>query len=137
MKQLDEYVKKNGVEYSDSLPNNDMLTLAEKELGLVFPKELKDYLLDYGYLICGSIELYGMTARQGLKSDLVTQTKYLHKYYEKTKDLIALENQGEGDYYLVNAQGEIVEFDSETEELIEQGIKFEQYLIKRFEENSF
>lgn len=137
MNQLIDYVASHGVEYSNSLVSDEVIKQAEHEIGIPMGAQLKKYLLDYGYMIYGSIEFYGMTARQGLKSDIVTQTLYMHKYFPKTKDMIALENQGEGDYFLVDKDDKVFEYDSASDELIDLKQNLEQYILKRFEENEY
>lgn len=132
MEKLDKYIRKNGVEYSDSLIVERDLLLIEKEVGVAIGQQLAEYLLTYGYLMFNYVELYGVTARQGLESDLVKQTKYLHKYFGQTKGLIAIENQGEGDYYLVDSQDNVYEFDSEMKELRNAEMQLEDYILNRF-----
>ena len=63
---------------------------------------------------------------------MIKQTEYLHKYFAKTNGLIALENQVEGDYYLVNSNDQVFEFDSELYELTDTGIGLEDYILQRF-----
>ena len=42
--------------------------------------QLREYLLSYGYLASGSVELYGINSRQKMDSDMIRQTRYLHEY---------------------------------------------------------
>lgn len=58
---------------------------------------------------------------------------YLHKYYPVTNKLIAIENQGEGDYYLVDDDDNVFEYDSEIDELINLHMKLNDYIVSRFE----
>lgn len=111
-----------------------LLEQAEKEVGLRFGEELTEYLLKYGYLGYEHIELYGMNSRQGLESDMVKQTLYLHKYFPVTHGYVALENQGEGDYYLVNSDDEVYEYISEQNKLFDTGMDLYQYILRRFQD---
>ena len=95
--------------------------------------ELTEYLLKYGYLGFENVELYGMNARQGLNSDLVTQTQYMHKYYPDTSSLIAIENQGEADYYLVDSDDNVYEYDTNIKQLRKTDLKLFEYIVRRFE----
>ena len=132
MEKLAKYVDENGVEYSSSLIKEMDIPDIEKKLGIKMGSCLIEYLTKYGYLIFSSVELYGITWCQGLESDMIKQTEYLHKYFAKTNGLIALENQGEGDYYLVNSNDQVFEFDSELDELTDAGIGLEDYILQRF-----
>ena len=80
-------------------------------MGVQIGKELADYILQYGYLAFEYSELYGINSRQFLESDMVKQTIYLHSYYPETREYIAIENHGEGDYYIVDKNDYIYEFD--------------------------
>ena len=75
-----------------------------------------------------------MNSRQGLESDMVKQTRYLHKYFPATFAYVALENQGEGDYYLVNSNDEVYEYFSEQGQLLKTGLTLFDYIVQRFEE---
>ena len=128
-----QFISENSVDQCKALINRETLELAEKQIGLSFGEELTEYLLKYGYLGYEYIELYGINANQGLKSDMVTQTEYLHKYFPLTKSFIALENQGEGDYYIVNSKDEVYEYISEQNKLVETGLSLFEYILNRFQ----
>ena len=128
-----QFISENSVDQCNALINSETLELAEKQIGLSFGEELTEYLLKYGYLGYEYIELYGINANQGLKSDMVTQTEYLHKYFPLTKSFIALENQGEGDYYVVNSKDEVYEYISEQNKLLETGLSLFEYILNRFQ----
>ncbi len=128
-----QFILENSVDQCKALINRETLELAEKQIGLSFGEELTEYLLKYGYLGYEYIELYGINANQGLKSDMVTQTEYLHKYFPLTKSFIALENQGEGDYYIVNGKDEVYEYISEQNKLVETGLSLFEYILNRFQ----
>ncbi len=135
MNKLDKYIIECGAKCSDSLIEENYIPIIEKEIGVEMGPSLVEYLVTYGYLLSRGVELYGVTARQGLGSDLVKQTVYLHKYFKQTEGLIAIENQGEGDYYLADSQDNVYEFDSELKELKDVGMRLEDYIIDRFEDN--
>lgn len=132
MEELNQFVIENKVMKSNHLINEEMLIEAEKTLGVKFGKELTEYLRKYGYLICKGVELYGMNPNQFLDSDIITQTIYLHKYFPDTIHYVALENQGEGDYFLVDSEDDVYEFVSEQGKIITTGLKMFAYIIKRF-----
>jgi hypothetical protein len=135
MEAISDFIKKNDVEFTANRVSQEDLAAAQKELGLGFGRQLTDYLLHYGYLMFKSIELYGINSRQGLRSDMLTQTLYLHQYFPSTRALIALENQGDGAYYLVNSQDTVFELISEQgDEVKNTGLKLFEYILNRFEE---
>ena len=131
---IKQFIVENNVDQSNALIDVKLLEQAEKEVGLRFGEELTEYLLKYGYLSYEYIELYGMNSRQGLESDMVKQTLYLHKYFPATQGYVALENQGEGDYYIVNSNDEVYEYISEQNKLLKTGMNLNQYILHRFQE---
>lgn len=132
MMTLDEFIKSNNVTCTTRLIDEELLKEAEQIIGVDFGAELKKYILDYGYLCYKHIELYGINTNQKMKSDLITQSIYLHKYFPVTSNLIAIENQGEGDYYLVDNSDNVYEYDSELDELTDCGMKLYAYVLSRF-----
>lgn len=134
MKKLAIYLNKHEVEHCEDRVDAEFVTKLEESLGVKFGSFLVEYILQYGYLIYGSVELYGVTKRQGLASDMIKQTEYLHKYFDKTGNFIAIENAGDGDYYLVDSADNVFEYDSELDELIDVKMKLEDYIINRFSE---
>ena len=75
-----------------------------------------------------------MNARQGLNSDMVKETLYLHEYYPETKEFVAIENQGEGDYYLVNGRDEVYEYYANLGKLVQMKYTLFEYIVHRFEQ---
>ena len=130
---LDTFVRQHDVDHSNSRIDVPTLEQEEKTIGIKFGDELTEYLLKYGYLGFEYVELYGMNARQGLNSDLVTQTQYMHKYYPDTSSLIAIENQGEADYYLVDSDDNVYEYDTNIKQLRKTDLKLFEYIVRRFE----
>lgn len=131
---LNEFVCKHDVDFAAHLISRNDVSLAEETLGIKFGPQLEEYLLDYGYLGFESTEFYGMNSRQGLESDLIVQTKYLHKYYSSTMQYIALENNGEGDYILLDTDDNVYQFVSEEGSLKPLCTKLVDYILKRFTE---
>jgi len=127
-----EFVKQHDVDYSKNLVEERDLEQFEKIIGLNFGTQLRDYILTYGYLGYLSIEFYGVNSRQKEKSDLITQTLYLHKYFEKTKCYIAFENMGEGRYVLVDENDKVYYYYSEQDEIQSLDLDLEKYMLTRF-----
>jgi len=132
---IEQFISENEDEVDRGGNIIDLKTLesAEKAVSMKFGEELTEYLLKYGYLAYKHVELYGMNALQGLKSDMVKQTLYLHQYFPDTAGLVAIENQGEGSYFLVNSGDEIYAFDSSLKKLFRTNNTLFEYILKRFE----
>lgn len=130
---LEQFIKENDVKYTTRLIEEDFISEAEKLVEVPFGNQLKEYVLKYGYLRYRFSELYGINSNQMQESDLITQTQYLHKYYLMTGCMIAIENQGEGDYFLVDREDNVYEFDSELKQLSDIEKKLFDYILERFE----
>lgn len=132
--KLKDFIQSHDIDQSKNLIDESLLKAAEQMTGISFGSELREYLLQYGYLGYGFAELYGMNARQGLNSDMVKETLYLHEYYPETKEFVAIENQGEGDYYLVNGKDEVYEYDANLGKLVQVKYTLFEYIVHRFEQ---
>ena len=130
---LQTFIDEYDVEYSTNLIKKEDLIKVSDKMGVQIGKELADYILQYGYLAFEYSELYGINSRQFLESDMVKQTIYLNSYYPETREYIAIENQGEGDYYIVDKNDYIYEFDVEMSTLTPTLIKLYEYILNRFE----
>ena len=130
---LEQFIEENEVDKTTNLVDESVIAQAEEQLEVTFGTQLKQYILKYGYLAYEYAELYGINSNEKLKSDLVEQTKYLHKYYPETKKYIAIENRGEGDYYLIDQSDMVSEYDTEIGKLTATGDTLFEYIVKRFE----
>lgn len=130
---IEKFIKENDVKYTTRLVGSDFILEAEKITGVSFGIQLREYIIKYGYLSYMFSELYGINSNQKQDSDLITQTVYLHKYYPMTENLIAIENQGEGDYYMVDKDDNVYEFDAELRQLNDKREKLFDYILERFE----
>jgi hypothetical protein len=131
---IKQFIAENDVDKGNALIDVTLLEQAEQLVCVRFGEELTEYLLKYGYLGFLYVELYGMNSRQGLESDMIKQTLYLHKYFPLTKAYVAIENQGEGDYFLVDSDDVVYEYISEQNNLLNIGMKLNQYILHRFQE---
>ena len=131
---LNEFIENKEVEYTRNLIVFDDIKDIEKELGVSVGEELAQYILKYGYLGYKHVELYGINSKQKFESDMVTQTKYLHKYFSKTEGFIALENAGDGYYILVGPNDDVYEYSSEDDSIQKTDKKLYAYILKRFQD---
>ena len=134
--ELSKLIEKYHAEFTKNVISSERMSEAEKEMNVQFGEELKTYLMSYGYLALNYVELYGINSVQGLDSDMVVQTKYLHKYFPASSGLTALENLGDGEYILVDKEDRIFSLSLSENHVkpLEQSL-FE-YINRRFEEIS-
>lgn len=122
------------LEYTKERIEDYQLIDIEKAIGVSIGEELRKYILQYGYLAYGHIEFFGVNSKQFLRSDLVRESQYLHEYFPKTKQFIALESKGDGDYALVDSYDRVFEFITDDESLRDTGLRLFAYILSRFEE---
>lgn len=131
---LDKFIKEKGVEFTKNLINMENINEAQNYLGITFGSELKEYILEYGYLAYEYAELYGINSIQLMESDMIRETKRLHELFPKTANLIIIENQGDGDYYLVDSNDNVYEYISDIDELTDVKMSLFDYILNRFTE---
>jgi hypothetical protein len=121
-----------GIDFSNAPPTAETIKKVEEALGCKLASQLKAYLTEFGYIGCGSVEMYGVNERQGLNSDMVKQTLHLNRQYPQTKGYIAIENQGEGDYIMCDSKNMIFDFIPEEGSAIKP-LKLDllNYILKR------
>ena len=129
-----EFICKNDVDFAAHLVKQADLKEAEKALKVKFGPQMTEYLTEYGYLGYESIEFYGMNSRQGMLSDMIQQTQYLHQYFAATAGYIAFENDGEGDYVLIDSADQVYRYCSEENTLTACDERLFDYILRRFEE---
>lgn len=130
---LQEFIDKRDVECSKKLIKTDDIPQLEDKTGICFGKELRQYILQYGYMAYKHIELYGVNSIQMMDSDMIRQTVHLHKYFPKTKGYAALESLGDGDYAVVDPNDDIYEYCSDEDSLQKTGMKLFGYIADRFQ----
>lgn len=129
MDKLNEYLKTVEFDSSRNLVTEDFIKNLQIELNIPVGNQLKEYILKYGYIGYKFFELYGINSRQGMESDLIKQTRYLHQYFEDTKQYFALANEGDGEYILIDSKDEVFSFDSNAHELFDKDLKLEDFII--------
>ncbi len=129
---LEEFIANRDVEFTRNTISIEDVKNVEAKLGNTFGEELKDYALKYGYLAYKHIELYGLNSKQMLESDMVKQTQYLHEYFMKTLDYIALENCGDGCYAVISSDDHVYKYYSELDEMRDTELKLFDYILGRF-----
>lgn len=132
MNELKAFVENNDVDFTKNLITQEKLNKILTENKLVCGTQLQEYILSYGYLGFEACEFYGINSVQLEKSDMITQTEYLNKYFPKSHGFIALENRGEGDYAIIDSGDTVFILSTEQEGLKNTEKKLEQYILERF-----
>ena len=113
--KLEEFIRKHDVDYSNKCVDEMAMPKIIENCGMKFGSQLTYYILRYGYLGYGFVEFYGVSRVDFLHSDMIKETKYLHKWFPETYNKVAFENQGDGDYYLVDENDNMYRFLSSRE----------------------
>jgi len=135
MNKIENIVKNYNFESldDDRKISESELFIYEEELGVKFGQQLKEYILKYGYLAYKHIEFDGINANQKLDSDMIRDTKNIRNLSDKLNELVVIENQGDGDYYLVDSNDNMYEFIQDGSlELKKLDIDLCQYIYDRF-----
>lgn len=132
MKKLQEFVRENKIEFCKNLISETDLKQILTKNNFNIGSQLQYYILNFGYLSYKYVELYGINSIQKENSDMIKQSLYLHKYYESTKNLIALESMGEGDFILVDNNDKLFNFNSEDNTIVNLSMDLENYIIEHF-----
>ncbi len=131
---LDSFVKDHNVDYSNDRVNESFLSEIEKLLDVKIGEQLREYILNYGYLGYKHIELLGINNLQKMDSDMIQQTLFVHKHFSITEGLIVVEDRGDGDYYLVDGNDMVWRFIADSRTLSTLNIKLAEYILARFSE---
>jgi hypothetical protein len=133
MLNLEKFILENNVEFSKNRIGSEFLEAFGKKLNVVIGNQLKKYILEYGYLAYKSIEMYGITANLAMNSDMVKKSIFLHNRFECTKGLIALEDAGDGDFFLIDNEDNIFEFVPDLNRQVNpKNKKLFDYIYERF-----
>lgn len=129
---LDAFIQSHDVDYSKTPANDSIVKNAESKLGVKFGPQLYKYLTQYGYLGYEHVEFHGITKQQGLNSDMIKDTLKVHKLSQDTRNMVVIENQGEGDYFLVDSNDKVYEFDINMGKVVPTKYSLFRYIEDRF-----
>lgn len=128
---LSEIVKDKKIDRSPFPIKKSDIIAVEIYLGMKIGDQLKDYLINYGYIGCGFVEMQGINRRMMMRSDMIKNTMLMHEQHPNTKGLIIIENQGDGDYYLVDSRDNMYRYLEERDHLTNLHINLYEYISKR------
>lgn len=129
--ELKDYLPLQKLEFSRRRIREGSIPFYENHLNMKFGPQLRDYLLNFGYLAYRNVELLGINKDQNVESDMVVTTKNLRKLCPDLSQLVVIENQGDGDYYLVNEEDRVWRFLLNYAELSDTGMDLNDYVISR------
>ena len=130
--ELRDFIEKNSVDYSYNRVSESFLPEMESLVGVKLGDQLKEYILRYGYLGYKHVELFGVNNAQTVNSDMIKRTVFLHERFGITAGLIAVEDQGDGDYYMVDPEDKVYRFTAGSKVPVSTGLCLNEYILKRF-----
>ena len=130
---IDEFIKNNKVTLTFNRITEADIPHYEELLGVKIGPQMRAYLLNYGLLMYKYVRFFNINTVQGDNSDMVDETVFIHKQFPKTQGLIAFEDQGDGDYYLVDSEDRVYNFLDGNNEIVDTGLTLNEYILKRFE----
>ena len=137
MDTLKEVVKSKlgEVDVSPNPPTEQTITAAEASIGFKFGRMLKSYLLSFGYLGHGAIELYGINEIQKCQSDMVMTTLNIREYHRGCNGYVVIDNLGDGQYILCDKNDIVFRLPEDCNlPPVCLDIDLLQYIINRFSE---
>ena len=129
---LKEFIDNHEVDYSFNRVDESFLPEMEELVGVSLGKQLINYIIKYGYLGYDYVELFGINNSQGIKSDMIQRTLFLHKQFGVTVGFVAIEDQGDGDFYLVDENDKVYHL-MPDKSMKDTGLDFEGYILNRFQ----
>lgn len=131
---LKDFLSKYDIDFAVNRVGADEVEKYEALLETKFGWQLREYIINFGYIGYRHIELYGINAAQGENSDMIKITNALRKRDSQLKNLIAIENQGDGEYYFVDGSDQVYRYYQGSKELSNISVDMESYIVHRLME---
>lgn len=129
--KLKDILLKYDIDYSVNRIDAEEIKKYEELLGTEFGVQLREYIINYGYIGYRHIEMYGINAVQGKSSDMIKTTIALRQRDSQLNGLIAIENQGDGEYYFVDSKDQVYRYFQGSKELSKNSVDMESYIVHR------
>lgn len=129
---LFSFIEKHKVDYSSNRITEDFIPELEKKLGVKVGTQMKDYLLNYGYLGYEYLEFLGINSVQGFESDMVKKTERLYSAHESLRDFLVIEAEEHDSWYIVDSNDRVFRLDLEQRELWPENKDLFAFIWKRF-----
>lgn len=123
------------VAMSPNPPTRQTIESTEEAVGFRFGPMLKSYLMAFGYLGRGAVELYGINDVQKCQSDMVKTTLNVREYHKGCEGYVVVDNLGDGQYILCDGEDMVYELpeDGDTPPM-PVNMNLLGYVVKRFSE---
>lgn len=126
-----ELIKKRIVKYPDELAffknvTQELIEKFEKELRIELKGSYKQFLLDFGYVSFGALEIFGIPNKNILKqnedcTNALACTMESRKEINLSENLVVIYNLGNGELYCLDTSYEIPKVVSIWDEIPEKG----------------
>ncbi len=131
---LDKIAELNDIEFSDKPCSSALIKKISKVVNCSVGEQLVEYLSRFGFCSFEYVELYGANERQKLNSDMVLKTLELHEYHPNTQAYLLLEDQGDGDYLLIDGKDKIYSYiPTLNKEIIDMRQDLRTYILERYQ----
>ncbi len=88
--------------------SNKAIEDAEKQLGLLFGQEYKEFLKEFGCLSIEYLEFYGICGSQSLAPNIIHVTsKYRDEIPSFSKELVVIYEVGDGSFYSIDSRDNV------------------------------
>ncbi len=115
--ELEKILENKNVDYLKNeqlIIESDILTV-ENELGVKLGKQIKEYLLKFGYLAYKHVEFCGINKNMLLNSSMIKETKYIHEKDEIFEKYVVVMSIDRHDFYLVDSKDRVFHLIIETD----------------------
>ena len=131
MKTWEYFLNSGDLIQASSLIQEDEIAYFEKIMNVTMGEQLKNYILQFGCIGYEFITFFGIIERLKERSSMVKHTLYLHEKASQTLPFIAFEDQGDGDFYLVDSEDNVYRYLESRDELQELSLKLNEYILER------
>ena len=106
---LQVFLKQYQIDFSNCRIKVEDIPIFEEHLGTKFCQQLKNYLLEYGYIGYKSFEMLGINRKQYFESDMVKETLAFYELCPeyKGKAVVVFKNDKD-DFYILEEDNHIV-----------------------------
>lgn len=131
--KLDMFICKHDVDYTENTITEVELESLCSRFELNIGRELRAYLLKYGYLGYKHIEFFGINSVQRDMSDMIRKTLSFRKEFPNRKKLIAIKGGRDDDQLFVNEKDEVIRYVPYGNQFICVKNSLFEYILEVFE----
>lgn len=133
--ELKEFINNNDVDYTKNVVDSSFIEEIEHIFDFKIGPQLKDYILNYGYLGYKHIELFGINSEQKYKSDMIEVSNSIHHRFSQTSKFLAIGGDGEVGYFLVDGNDQVYELNPVNGNIEPLNMSMYDYILKIFIES--